>query len=340
MLYSLCAKAQTVAALSALEAALGIRVNSATLKWRELLVLGESLMEALCRFMLHLPALIGEARKPENLILLRKEFTKLLAPVLKDQAWKTPAACLAEPDVKAWQTFSTMLISAISTDILGLSSGEWFELVNSGKSAHWLKHADTATARFLLKLWPLKSTGTPLNLMPAATFYAAPDELHTAMLVDPDFSSYPHWQGSVMETGALARMQHHPVVATLLAQDCAPMLVRVIARLLELVEAATALSHDTLSANISSSMPFQGAGLSCLQTLRGLLLHCAEVDANSMITDYHIVAPTEWNFHPEGSMQGLSGMTVGSATEASQVAEWMIQSLDPCVSYKIEVIHA
>jgi coenzyme F420-reducing hydrogenase alpha subunit len=92
---------------------------------------------------------------------------------------------------------------------------------------------------------------------------------------------------------------------------------------------------------VQSATVRQGTGLAWVQTARGLLVHRAELDESGNVRDYRIVAPTEWNFHPAGAcVHGLTGMAAVSTDEARHYAELMVQSLDPCVAYEIEVCNA
>ncbi len=51
-----------------------------------------------------------------------------------------------------------------------------------------------------------------------------------------------------------------------------------------------------------------------------------------MVTDYVILAPTEWNFHPQGvAAKALAGI------RKEDVARMIIMSIDPCVDYELEI---
>ena len=59
------------------------------------------------------------------------------------------------------------------------------------------------------------------------------------------------------------------------------------------------------------------------------------------MTGYTIVAPTEWNFHPQGALaQGLVGRRVADAEHAVRDARVLVQALDPCVACGVEVADA
>ena len=83
-----------------------------------------------------------------------------------------------------------------------------------------------------------------------------------------------------------------------------------------------------------------GRGLGWVETARGLLLHQIDLDGGT-VRRYRIVAPTEWNFHPQGALAAATvGVRETSAGQLARRTEWLLQSLDPCVAYQLEVEHA
>jgi hypothetical protein len=350
MLFSLCGKAQAAAAVTALEAASSLAPGVAAVKWRELMVQGEAIQELLWRFLLDLPGLIGEQSAPERLNGLRRHFAGVVAPIMGGQAWKTPGAELPAPDIAAWQAFSREVENVISADILGMPAADWSEAIASGQTTRWLNACQTPTVRLLQRLWDGNGRWGEggFALMPEVSRERVLNELLPGLESDPDFPFCPHWLGQIMETGALARMRDHPLLAGLLQRDGATVLVRLLARLVELVELTQRLrapmgesQNWVQGATLRQGAGRYGTGLAWVQTARGLLLHRAELDDSGNVRDYRIVAPTEWNFHPAGAcVNGLAGVAAASAEEAFRHAELMVQALDPCVAYQIEVEHA
>lgn len=341
LLFSLCAKAQGVAAVTALEAAQGVAPGPSTVNWRERLVAGEAIQELLWRFLLDLPGLMGEPRNPELLTGLRRRFAGLVAPVMADDAWKTPGVALPEPDAAAWEAFSHEVEEVIGTNILGMPAERWHRTITLEQVSRWLHAASTPTVRLLLRLWNGKGLwgdgGVPL--MPETSRERVVNELLPGLENDPDFTLRPHWQGQVMETGALARVRDHALLAGLLRRDGATVLARLVARLVELVELVQGLREPSSRPAIESVAPGPRTGLAWIQTARGLLLHRAALDEDGRVLDYRIVAPTEWNFHPVGPcVRGLECRSAASEDEARGCAELLVQALDPCVAYQIDIL--
>lgn len=159
------------------------------------------------------------------------------------------------------------------------------------------------------------------------------EEILPALLREADFAVYPHWRGSPAETGAAARRGGAGNGA----------LARLRARHEELQGLAAALRDDAELMRLGwlkHARVGENAGLAWLQTSRGLLIHYAQVE-NGAVTDYRIVAPTEWNFHPRGAYaSGLTGQPAATPEEARRRAELLLLALDPCVEYEIGIDHA
>jgi hypothetical protein len=81
------------------------------------------------------------------------------------------------------------------------------------------------------------------------------------------------------------------------------------------------------------------SGFALAEAARGALLHRVEV-ADGLVQRYQILAPTEWNFHPDGVVaQGLERIArsgVGG-TELERLARLYITAVDPCVEYRLSV---
>ncbi len=83
-----------------------------------------------------------------------------------------------------------------------------------------------------------------------------------------------------------------------------------------------------------------GVGVARVETARGTLLHRLEL-AGDGIAEYLIVAPTEWNFHPQGAfVREISGCPAASPEAARFAAERVALSLDPCVPCSCRLVDA
>lgn len=157
---------------------------------------------------------------------------------------------------------------------------------------------------------------------------------------DGSFVLRPCWQGRVFETGPLARMEQHPLVAGICRGRGRGLGARLLARLLELLSLPGEL-RNWLAGRPSpwsphAYSPAPGVGMAVLETARGRLVHRVEL-RKGRVERYQIVDPTEWNFHPQGGLvQSLTGLA-GSAERLERWANLAAAALDPCVTCRVEV---
>ena len=77
-----------------------------------------------------------------------------------------------------------------------------------------------------------------------------------------------------------------------------------------------------------------------METARGLLMHEVALDVEH-IADYFIVAPTEWNFHPQGPLvDWLKGRDAGDREAMNGFVGRAVAALDPCVPWDLELIQS
>lgn len=148
--------------------------------------------------------------------------------------------------------------------------------------------------------------------------------------LDAEFCRRPHWQGAAAETGALARRGRRDGPAA------GALAMRWLARLAELREWTTGSTKVGAGGTASAITVAAGRGRALVETARGLLIHEIVLDGEC-IADYFIVAPTEWNFHPQGPLAGwLLGRDAGDRDALEKFAARAVAALDPCVRWELE----
>lgn len=154
---------------------------------------------------------------------------------------------------------------------------------------------------------------------------------------DEGFAEQPTFAGLSAETGPLARRVAAVEVAELYAAGQG-VAARLAARYADLYFLAAALLEPQKLAGWLDAVPLaDNVGLARVETARGLLLHLAQVK-DGRVGRYVIVAPTEWNFHPQGAfVREITGCPAASQAEAEALARRLALALDPCVAYQIEV---
>lgn len=317
LLFSVCGRAQGVAAATAVEAARGLRAGDAALIERERAIAGECLQEYCWRVLIDLPALLGEAARPGELADLRRRIASA------DEVFK-------------WAEVATAAEELLERAVFDMSPQAWLKLRPAALEA-WIERGESPTPRMLARLRRLR-LGSDHGLLPWLEEADLP-ALTARLETEPGFAQRPTWRSQSAETGALARQRAHPAVAREIAQHGATVAARLLARLIEMAQLPEQL-RDPRARGIRSASPRPGVGMAAVETARGTLLHCVEL-AEGCVVRYRIVAPTEWNFHPEGAFaRGLVGYPVRSETEARGAAGLLAHALDPCVEYVIEVRRA
>lgn len=290
-LFSLCGRAQGLAARLALAAACGEAVEAPA---EQRAVAIEAIGEHLWRLCLDWPLLADAASQP----------------AAAGPAKNTPTA--AHADFRRWRQ---RLLTAAPTDDAALADeleAALPSLVPAGVGGE--------VAQFAAPLLP---------------FVAAADWARTPL--DETFAAAPTWHGQPAETGPLARWPDDAAVAAELAAG-RRIAARLAARIADLRRLAAALRRPELLAGWNgSTMPAPGVGLSRVETARGLLLHLTHVN-DGRVARYVIVAPTEWNFHPQGAFAGeIVGSPAATRDAAARLARRLALSLDPCVAYEVVV---
>jgi hypothetical protein len=169
-------------------------------------------------------------------------------------------------------------------------------------------------------------------------------ELNTMLAQDEndEVVTRPTWRGGVHETGPLARMCSRAPVAALINRHGSGLLARLAARLLELLELPTMMRgrwrDEPGSWRVEAFSPAPGIGLAVVETARGRLAHRVELSGDR-VRRYQVLAPTEWNFHPEGPLVcGLINLSAEDRATLRRHATMTVMALDPCVGYRVNVV--
>lgn len=154
---------------------------------------------------------------------------------------------------------------------------------------------------------------------------------------DEGFAAQPTFAGRPAETGPLARRFGNSEVAGLHAVGQG-VAARLAARYADLrCLAAALLEPERLTGWLGAASVAENVGLARVETARGLLLHLMQVK-DGRVGRYVIVAPTEWNFHPQGAfVREITACPATSPAAAEALARRLALSLDPCVACQIEV---
>jgi hypothetical protein len=337
LLFTLCANAQAYAALQACRAALGITAEPELDSARDMLVQLETLREHAWRILLDWPVFIGLAQYKKSLAELLK-FDGLFKRNLfrHGEAFKLDS-CL---DIDAAQLSKLIdeLETLIDVSIFNGRLAAFRSLNDEAQLKDWLSQNDALAANMLNHLYSLNWAAIGRNDIACLPDLDA-DTLDRQLRQDlAAFSRTPHWQGRCFEATLLNRQLSQPLIAALRSCYGNGLIVRILARLLEVALIPSQLKQLLTRTELPAmNTANDRAGLAQVQAARGLLIHRLELH-QGRVCDYRIVAPTEWNFHPEGVVvQSLKQLQAENPDDLQRQAELLINAVDPCVQYALHL---
>lgn len=341
-LFSVCGTAQAMAGTGACEQALGIDVPPVQDRARGLLVMAETVREHLWRVLLDWPAFVGRKPVSSSLVCVTGLPARLHTALYPDNDAFRPGGGRLTVNRAALHDCLTQAQAMIETHVLDLGVDEWSAFADQAALLAWADTSDCIAAAMVRTVASAGWSGfgrCGVGALPALP----PDRLHEHLRASSadTFVRCPQWDGRTHETTPLVRQRRAALIASL---DCASgngLLPRLVARLHEVVVllAELQLQAGELADDAGGSAPRQrsGTGLAQVEAARGRLIHRVEI-GDDRVTRYQIVAPTEWNFHPQGVLaQGLAGGSADGAEHLQRQAALLVNAIDPCVDYRIRV---
>lgn len=310
LLFSVCGRAQGAAAGAALQAA---QHGTAEPTRAELdRIACEAIQEHLWRLLLDWPRLLGLLQQEADF----RRWYAMLSRISKGEA---------EMEI---------FLHEFEISSLGLTAEECRMLDNDQILDDWINSVHSPLAKLLSTLASVAAgeRGMQSNrLLPAWSALEA--QQACAGNWDAAFAVRPQWQGTAAETGVWSYYADHRLMSAAWQRFRSKVLMRVLARVIDII----ALAQGEYAARLDVSSPAPDQGVAAVRTARGLLLHRVRLEQDR-VADYTIVAPTEWNFHPEGAFaQDMSGQKAQDVEGLKQSAMIAALSLDPCVAYEIEI---
>lgn len=342
-LFSICAVAQSCACTSACEAALGLQENAETVHARVMLVDAETVKEHLWRLLLDWPSFLGETPDAPAMARVLAAFNRMRQVLNGNGELFRPGAAGAEPDLAGAEECLDELAAVTVERVLGLPPWQWLGKVeNADELVAWSRGTKTLAARLIATLaqagWSDlgRSQVNPLPHLSAAdldAFLSGEDA--------GDFLAAPLWRGAPAETSPYTRNRGDSAVTGLTIRFGNGLLPRLAAQLVEVAalqrRLREALCRPSAPAPALAAATGDSVGISQVQAARGLLVHRVELDADR-ITDYRILAPTEWNFHPQGAVaKGLASLEPADDDTLRRQAGLFVTAVDPCVEYHVAI---
>ena len=313
LLFSVCGRAQGAAAAAALQAAQ--QDGGAAAPAVERMIVCEAIQEHMWRLMLDWTTLLGLQREEQR-------FARWYALLRK---------------IGAGESEMVDFLCEFERDCLGMTVAEWRAIDGYHALQSWSLKVHSPLAQLLVKVDKMehgRHRTSGIRLLPAWTATEVGQVCDGRW--DMVFSARPDWLGGPAETGAWTYYADDSLLHDVWQKSGSRALVRLLARIMDVAEMARGNTAPRL--DVASTMA--DTGMAVVRTARGLLMHHVRMAAGQ-VADYAIVAPTEWNFHPDGAFaQDMCGVAETDEESLKQLAQIEALSLDPCVAYEVEIRHA
>ncbi|WP_038246850.1 nickel-dependent hydrogenase large subunit [Ghiorsea bivora] len=344
MVFNLCAKAQASAAAFAVEQAMQTESFREACGVRAQLVRMELMREHLWRICLDWPVLRGLSANHA----LMKQVLGL------DKDWETcldankQAFVCGEDVVKPSRSKASKVAMKLGTllkeQVFYMPPKAFFECKGAEEFLLWAQYTQLNAPQLIQYLvtqaWQ-GSGSTDTQALPAfETVWL--EQVLSSDYAD-GFMQAPSIDAKTYESTPYARQRSHPLIVELEQKFGVGLLTRFAAVLLELaktyLDLEKALMQSESRCDAVGSAPDK-TGFGAVEAARGRLLHRVVLDAENKVETYQIVAPTEWNFHPDGVLKRALETLQGDAKSIEQQAKLLIHAMDPCVAFELEVSHA
>ena len=149
------------------------------------------------------------------------------------------------------------------------------------------------------------------------------------------FVAQPNWQSRCYELSWFNYQYATPLIALLTERWGNGIYTRMIARLNEVGDLIIKLQDFFQMEVMLNKCTSTVDGLAHTNAARGRLSHYVELEGQH-IKQLCIVAPTEWNFHPQGvAADSLCHLNTERQDTIRLQADLMIHAIDPCVAYQL-----
>ncbi|HFB66580.1 MAG TPA: hypothetical protein ENJ60_13680 [Aeromonadales bacterium] len=339
LIFNVCGIAQSRTSIRAIENIMQKNILSSVDIARDILVLFENAREHLLRVFLDWPGLFDLQTVPAPLPMI-SQITEKARHHLFKQGKAFSLSSKLNDNLREITELASTLNMCLTNYLFTIPSQQWLEISSLESLVNWFDSTDTIAAKTIQNIFKNEwcsqgySNTQPLPVLKdnelIQRFTDAPYE---------KFIAQPDWNNQCFETTALSRQIKQPLIKLLYRYYQNGLITRWIARLVELASIPQQINQLVEKLNtVEYQIPCAtDAGIAKVETARGRLIHYVQLD-NNLINQYQILAPTEWNFHPEGLLnQSLQNITVNNIENITQVTHLIINSIDPCVGYQLRV---
>jgi len=354
LLFSVCGVAQSRAALIAIEQNLKVESEAEQETARDMLVLVENAKEHMFRLFIDWPQLFNLKTSNNNMPYISQMLGEFKAALFHNGE-----ALSLDSKLNTHFTDVDYLIEQfelyLQQHVFNQTTQDWLKITDVHALHEWAQQNDSVAANSInyIREQAWASQGlTDCERLPALDEGDLLEKFNASNA--ENFIAQPQWQGQCYETTTLSRQFEQPLIQALHREFGSALITRWVARLVELANIPQQLRNQlqlltdtsTTSDNIAdkvtnkkSGMGKAVRGMAQIEAARGRLIHHVEIE-NGIISKYQILAPTEWNFHPQGLVAKSLGSLANSnhnKKEIEHLAHLVINAIDPCVGYQLRI---
>ena len=338
LLFNICGIAQARTAARAISLNLNIQTDPQVEIAREMLVLVENAREHLTRLFIDWPRLFESAINNSQLSIL-SQLLHDFKQALFEQGNAFSLDSQLQLDTASLHQQIDRLQQCLEQQVFKTDIDKWLAINKLEDLKKWSRDSDTQSASSISSLFELgwESQGySEIQPLPELDINRLKQRFEAKDA--NQFIAQPDWQGRLYETTTLSRQWHQPLIIELNHHFKNGLMTRWVSRLVELARIPQQLNHllDQLENN-PPTQPGHNDGIAQTEAARGRLIHRVEIERGK-ISNYQILAPTEWNFHPQGLItRSLENLPVSNSTQLKKMARLLINAIDPCVGYELRI---
>lgn len=342
LLFSVCGVAQATVAVQAFQQALALTTIAPVNTARAMLVQMETAREHLWRILIDWPELLDEPIDAAQAAPLQPMLRAFRRALFADGDAFSLEVDLQVDDGALHEQIER-LDEMLASQVFGCTPAQWLRICNVDELDGWTHRTESIAARLLRQV--SKEGWQNLGIADGGFLPELPETGLNSRLEANDagrFIAQPIWNDSVCETTPLARQCDGDLVERLQNEYGNGLMTRLVARLVELANIPEIMRALAEQLGAVASEPYRGElpvgiGISQVEAARGRLVHRVVMDGGQ-VQRYQILAPTEWNFHPDGVVaRGLKSLRGTGEATLRRKAAMLINAVDPCVGYDLLV---
>lgn len=251
---------------------------------------------------------------------------------------------LMDKELHAFSDIDKLIVkleNQIKLLLIGDQSEDVYPFVDYDSFNNWLQKSDSQSANFLNSL--KKNNFDNLGDVEAFHLPDLNPKRVGKLMQNTGFIKQPTYQDTIYESTPYSRQSNHKLIKQLFNIYGNGLFARSVAQLLEVFELLnniksryTGIEFEKISYEIQS-FGVESKSLVCLEAARGRLFHQMSTEGGK-IKSYQILAPTEWNFHPQGVLSRMiEVITYKNEKDLIDQIMLLANAVDPCVGYSIEI---